>query len=739
MAADPPSPAKSIVGGTWRAAPADATTRRTFHDESLDDADWEAVRVPGHWRSTPAFTEADGPLLYRTRFDVDRNGHDRSWLVLDGIFYTSDVWLDGTYLGDTEGYFFPHSFEVTDQIRDRDTHLLALEVACAPQTDRTRKRNLTGVFQHWDLLDQDWNPGGIWRPVRIEHSGPVRIRHMRVVCRDANEQIATLFLRVVLDTVEARTVRLRTTLAPAGTDRVEMELVREQRLAAGENRLEWTMSVPDPKLWWPAALGDQPLYDVVIEVLGEGDESSDRRQRRTGLRRIEMRNWICSVNGERIFLKGSNQGPTRMALAEATPQDLRREVTLAREAGLDMLRMHAHVSRPELYEAADEQGLLLWQDLPLQWGYARSVRHQARRQAREAVDLLAHHPSVAIWCGHNEPLAIDVAPEVMSDRRRQVRLVARAAAGMFLPTWNKSILDRSIRSVLDHDDGSRPVVPHSGVLPHPPQLDGTDTHLYFGWYHGDERDLPRLLRWWPRLARFVTEFGAQAVPDDASFLEPERWPDLDWGRARHTHSLQKEFFDRHVPPAEYESFESWREATQAYQAELIRHHIQTLRRLKYRPCGGFAQFCFGDGYPSVTWSVLDHERRPKAGYTALVDACRPVIVVADRLPGRVAVGQRLHVNVHVVNDLHTDVGNLIVRARLERPDDPGGAVAGPWGWAGEVPADTCVRIGRIDCVVPKPEPGGVGRLRLVLELGHPATTEPLAATSDTTVVTADHT
>ena len=96
--------------------------------------------------------------------------------MLDGIFYTSDVWLDGTYLGDTEGYFFPHSFEVTDALAAAGEHTLALEVACPRPADLTAKRNLTGVFQHWDQLDQDWNPGGIWRPVRLEQSGPVRIR-----------------------------------------------------------------------------------------------------------------------------------------------------------------------------------------------------------------------------------------------------------------------------------------------------------------------------------------------------------------------------------------------------------------------------------------------------------------------------------------------------------------------------------------------------------------------------------
>ena len=127
---------------------------------------------------------------------------------------------------------------------------------------------------------------------------------------------------------------------------------------------------------------------------------------------MRLRSWIASVNGERLFLKGSNQGPTRMAIAEATPDGAARATCeLACDAGLDLLRIHAHITRPELYEAADEAGLLLWQDLPLQWGYARGIRKQAVRQAAAAVDLLGHHPSIAVWCGHNEPMAIENDPD----------------------------------------------------------------------------------------------------------------------------------------------------------------------------------------------------------------------------------------------------------------------------------------------------------------------------------------
>jgi beta-mannosidase len=687
------------LSGTWRAAHADEPLRRRFPDPDFDDGDWAALPVPSHWRTVPAFESSDGPLLCRRRFESPPPGEEgeRWWLVLDGIFYQGDVWLDGSYVGDTEGYFFPHAFEVTGALAARREHLLAVEVTCSRPDDPTAKRNLTGVFQHWDCIDPAWNPGGIWRPVRLVRTGPVRIARLRCLCAEATPERAVVRLRAVLDAAVAGPVSVRTAVGAT-----EHEFTH--RLAAGENQLSWQVEIDQPDLWWPRALGDPVLHDVVVEVTPkDAGAPSDRRSFRTGLRQVRMRRWITEINGERLFLKGSNQGPATLDLAGATPEQLARDVELALAAGLDFLRLHAHITRPEVYAAADEMGLLLWQDLPLQWGYALGVRRQAVRQAREAVDLLGHHPSVFVWCGHNEPLAIDT-----TEFPPRLRTAIAFFASQELPTWNKTVLDGSIKRALHRADPTRPVVAHSGVWPHPGS-GGTDSHLYFGWYHGHERDLPRALALFPRLARFVSEFGAQAVPADAAFCEPERWPDLDWERLGRHHALQKALFDRHVPPAAAATFEDWREATQAYQATLIKHHVETLRRLKYRPTGGFAHFCFADAHPAVTWSVLGHDRAPKQGYHALAAACAPVIVVADRPAPSYAPGEAIALDVHVVSDLRTPLTGAVVRAALTWS---GGEHQ--WAWTGDVPADACVRVGTIQAVAPD-QPG---ELRLDLELVH---------------------
>ncbi|MDQ1375034.1 MAG: beta-mannosidase, partial [Actinomycetota bacterium] len=361
-------------------------------------------------------------------------------------------------------------------------------------------------------------------------------------------------------------------------------------------------------------------------------------------------------------------------------------------AGLDLLRVHGHISRSELYDAADRHGVLLWQDLPLQWRYAR-VRRQAVRQAEEAVDLLGHHPSIAIWCGHNDPISLGTDPAAAM--AQPTRSAAAFLTHQELPSWNKTVLDATVRRAFEKSDGSRPVIPHSGVLPHPGS-GGTDTHVYFGWYHGEERDFPAMCAGFPRLARFVSEFGAQAVPTVADFMDAQRWPDLDWERLERSHSLQKPIFDRHVPPAEFETFGQWQAATQRYQADVIRFHIETLRRLKYRPTGGFCQFAFADSQPAVTWSVLDHQREPKLGYDALAAACAPVIVVADRPDAEYRPGDAIALDVHAVSDLRTPIPAARVTARLGWRDGEH-----RWNWEGDIPADACVRIGTIQAVAPE--------------------------------------
>jgi beta-mannosidase len=698
------------LSGRWRATAADDELRRGGIGLDVDDDTWLEVTVPGHWRSSPELAKSDGPILYRRRFELpEPTPGRRRWVTFDGIFYQADVWLDGAYLGDPEGYFFPHSFDVTALSRLGADHVLAVEVTCDPERGTTGRRNVTGLFQHSEAVDRDWNPGGIWRPVLVYDTGPVKLDRLRVLCRDADDTRAHLRLHARLDSDAARTVRVRTSAdgVVVGED--------EHPLAAGTNEIEWALDVDRPRLWWPRALGDQPLTDVDVEVLVDG-ASSDRRSRRTGLREVAWNDWICSINGERLYLKGANLMPTRPGLADATAEEVRRDVELAVEAGLDALRVQAHIADHELYRAADELGMLLLQDFPLQWGYARQIRREAVRQAREAVDSLGHHPSIVQWCAHDEPIAD--APQVETDRRsrRLRRFVAQQ-----LPSWNKSVLDRWVKRAFEQADPTRPTVAHGGVAPHLPQLDGTDSHMWLGWHGGEVGELAEVARLLPRLVRFVSEFGAQSVPHDAErFVDVSRWPALDWDDLRDHHGLEVEVMLERVPPEAHPTFSAWRSATQRNQAMILRHHIETLRRLKYRPTGGFCFSWLADAAPMISASVLGADRVPKLAWQAVVEACAPVVVITDPLPGVLAPGDEVALDVHVVNDLRVAIVDATVAVTCTWR---GGRKQ--WRFGGDVEADSCVLVGHLQLTVPD----APGDLLLGLALsGRDAADREVAAT-----------
>jgi beta-mannosidase len=219
----------------------------------------------------------------------------------------------------------------------------------------------------------------------------------------------------------------------------------------------------------------------------------------------------------------------------------------------------------------------------------------------------------------------------------------------------------------------------------------------------------------------VSEFGAQSVPTTNEFCEPERWPDLDWERLSDHFGMQHAVFEQRIPPAAFETFDDWVAASQQYQARLLRHHIETLRRLKYRPTGGFCFFQFADAQPAISWSVLDHQRVPKAAYDAVVEACRPVIVVADMMAVTVNPGDALALELHVVSDLRRNITDGTITARLAWNNGEH-----TWRFGGRIDADSCGRVGMVRFVVPA-APGPLA-LDLTLEAGDVAATNRYTTT-----------
>jgi beta-mannosidase len=542
---------------------------------------------------------------------------------------------------------------------------LLVEVDCPNEHNKFGKRMITGVFSHWDCFDPTTNPGGIWLPVDIHYSGPVRLQNVRCHTESMNDNLAQIHYIVDVDAAWHTPVVLRWTIAPHNFAGAVQTIEQRRTLRAGQQVLRGLFKLREPRLWWTHTLGAPNLYIMTLEIV-VGDTASDRSSFVFGVRQFELRDWIPHINGVRFLAKGNNYAPGDMRIATMNTERCTQDLDLARACNMNLLRVHAHVDHPALYYAADSAGILLWQDMPLQWLYRVEVLPIARRQVQAMVRLLYNHPSVAIWCMHNEALFVgDTADESLPTR-------LRTYGASFGFSWNRDVMDTQLKRVAEKEDPRRPVVRSSGEFYVPFIKPGTDAHAYFGWYssYGTLSDAETLRKRLPLNMRFVTEFGAQSFPNIESCARfmPTDLAEIDFDHLALRHSFQPDVMSKWLHWQETSSLEELIEMTQDYQIFINRFYIDRLRYHKYQPTGGIVPFVFVDPYPAILWSIVDYWRVPKRSYYAMQTAFSPQYVFTLFLPRVYYMAEPIDLPIYVVNDAPYPVHQVQITARLDNPE-----------------------------------------------------------------------
>ncbi|HOO56233.1 MAG TPA: glycoside hydrolase family 2 TIM barrel-domain containing protein [bacterium] len=645
-----------ILDGKWKATSV-ITSELDFIKPGFDDSGWTDIEVPSHWQTAPGFEDYPEKLLYRHHFEFDKPVPEkRYFLKFNGVFYFCRVWFNGEYLGEHTGYFDPFEFEVTKNLKE-GKNTVSVFVRCEIERDLNEKRQVLGVFGNWDCKPDSIQPGGIWNSVELTERGQSFIKKLDIGDFELNGGAALAMARtkIVIEKLRRKNdLKLLWNVTPDNfTGR---DYGGELLLPAPDSEIKeiaFELNMPEARLWWTWDHGEQNLYRLTLKLFN-GDEQLDAADVRFGIRTIEMKNWIFKLNGKRIFCRGSNYAPCNIRISDVTRQDYERDVELALGANLNMLRIHAHVERKSFYDVCDERGILIWQDFPLQWYYSRDILNPAIDQIKEMPAMLMSHPSIVIWCCHNEPFKIPpgLSPQEII-KSGNIRDFVASMSSMLGPNFNKDTLDRRLETALLSVDRSRPVVRSSGLMGLVGE--GSDSHLYFGWYFGKMRMIKALRGLNRKAFRFITEYGSQAYPSMESFREmsdAERIEDVDWELLEEKNKLQKDFMDRFVPVGEGMTLEEYIEFSQWYQAKLIKFHNELFRQIKYRPCGGAVHFMLTDCCPAVTWSVVDNNRVPKKGYEALKESFSPLHVMADFPRSWYPCGDSISLRLYAVNDTY---------------------------------------------------------------------------------------
>ncbi|MCA9910027.1 MAG: hypothetical protein KC519_15320, partial [Anaerolineae bacterium] len=356
--------------------------------------------------------------VYERVFTVPDVPYRRARLRFEGVDYFASVRVNGQFAGQHEGHFAPFTLDVTRLLHPGENTLTVRVTSPwdAPNphgtypTDHVIRGLVKGLYEHGEgVVPPDVNPIGIWRPVWLLLDDGLSIDHVRI--RTALD--GRVDLRFTLANATSETwhgsLDLRAFAAADADDAVHSP--RDIRLSPGVHQIEQTLHLREPRLWWPWDQGEPHLYQLEA-TLADADGAAASTVRETfGVRTVRLERsserFTYVVNERPIFIRGTSYMPS-LYLSQVDRDTLARDVAFTRAAHLNLLRVHVHVSPPELYDLCDHAGLLVWQDFELNWVQDTSAAFEARAQALlgDMIDQLGNHPSVITWACHNEPTKV---------------------------------------------------------------------------------------------------------------------------------------------------------------------------------------------------------------------------------------------------------------------------------------------------------------------------------------------
>ncbi|MGB9663620.1 MAG: glycoside hydrolase family 2 protein [Ignavibacteria bacterium] len=590
--------------------------------EVYNNRDLPSMKIPSNWQ-VGGLDNYAGSVWFIKTFYLNDVKFNNSILEFLGVDYFADVWLNDNYLGNHEGYFQKFFFDVSNYLIEGENQLFVRVTSPKEDVEYTwpnRKKLIKGIFNHHDCrpggwskeYGQDKNTGGIWNDVNLILSNSIYISNIKVfpkIFSDENYALVNFEIDYLNSKKMNKTLKVLIKLSDQTLISREIELK-----PSNNQKLYLTFRIDCPKLWFPYDIGESNLYTLEIQADNETIFETS-----FGIREVNLIDNIFYINGEKYFLRGTNIIPEQN-LSTLTEERIDFLVNSLKEANVNIVRVHAHVNRHELYEAFNKAGILVWQDFALQWTYDQSTEFisNAVRQIKDMVNQFHHHPSIVFWCCHNEP-------------------------GEQIKT-----LDEFLFNAVVTEDNTRIVRKASNY----------EEHCYEGWYWGKKENYVAT-----PMGPLVTEFGAQALPEKSSlekFIsndllekpESEKWN-------YHNFQFEQTFHIAKIDRGN--SIDEFIENSQSYQVDFLKEAIHQYRRKKYNGINGIFQFMFIDCWESITWSVIDYFGKKKKGFFTLRDAFNPILLSVNLRQNIYSnLSKKLNIEFWIINDYHKEFKNFKV-------------------------------------------------------------------------------
>jgi len=579
--------------------------------------------------------------VYKKVFSVSKDFIQKKVeLVFDGLDLDAEVFLNGVKIGEHHNAFIPYIIDVTSYIREGENELLVyLDVG----KKRVKGKPLEkyGVdesyYRIWMRKPQfvfgwDWGPYlptcGIWRGVQLRSYESVAIRDVFLKSL-VLENKAKVEIELEVENFESNQIDIDISLSLSG-ERI-FGLKEKLRLNPGLNVETYTLEIDNPKLWYPAPIGEPFLYDFKLEVF-QNNKLLDSYSTKYGIREVKLiqepipegTSFIISINGKEVFCKGADWVPADSIIANVSKEKYKKLIELAKEANFNMFRIWGGGIYEDryFYELCDSNGIMVWQDFMFACApYPdddEEFMKEVEKEARTVIKQLRNHPSLVIWCGNNENQWIHYMG---------------AWGGKDTRLYGSKIYDELLPELCKKLDPTRPYWPSSPYGGEDPNSEECGDRHAWTLSIQTEDPLERVNYKLYALdkGKFITEFGQLApplkkslkefTPKDELYIDSPTWK-------FHNNTFErgniKAGLERFFIPQEKLSLDDYLISAQMIQAEALKFALEHWKRRMFNTAGELF-WMYSDCWGTTgAWTVVDYYLRLKPSYYFVKRVFEPI-------------------------------------------------------------------------------------------------------------------
>ncbi|MDE6675120.1 MAG: glycoside hydrolase family 2 protein [Acetatifactor sp.] len=267
---------------------------------------------------------------------------------------------------------------------------------------------------------------------------------------------------------------------------------QSQRISPEGNHATTVFTIENVHLW--DGVEDPYLYTATATL-----DSGDQVTARFGCRHYEInaeKGFL--LNGRSYPLRGVSRHQDHKGVGNAlTLEHHRQDMAIVRELGANTLRLAHYQHAQEFYDLCDENGIIVWAEIPYITMHMKNGRENTLSQMEELVAQCYNHPSIVVWGLSNEITAASAVNEDLLENHRLLNELCHKMDATRPTTMANVFMLETDSPILDIPDVN-------------------SYNLYFGWYLGEleqnEEFFDEYHSKYPDRPIGFSEYGADANP-----------------------------------------------------------------------------------------------------------------------------------------------------------------------------------------------------------------------------------